>query len=298
MLNARYLEGTAYILYGPAPTPLPESSASQDHNANFGHPTSTNASSHATCQHQHHLHRETPDKDVAHFWAVFRPEIDTQIKKKQSGYQEILTPQQETESLMAASDNPILKQNGIQSFVLTGTPHPWGSYPANISEPHGCIPPHLYYRVTVSEYHRELSETSTGHREWVLPFVHRLGDGRDDAGGLTSAYSLLEDLEDADDFGDFISRTLQKLRSGEGGGEVGPNLYACTEVLISEQRTMNVIEQQFFEMSINNSERLPKELEKLQHNIEESLARTTSTSQQLPFHLVKSELKLILPIQS
>ncbi|KAG0361407.1 hypothetical protein BG005_008423 [Podila minutissima] len=99
-------------------------------------------------------------------------------------------------------------------FVLEGTPHSLGSYPPDIPEPHGCMPPHLYYATTVYEY---ILDTSTLHTStwapkatWTLPYVHRLGDGRDDAGGLTSAYHLLVDREDADDFGAFIGQIMEE----------------------------------------------------------------------------------------
>ncbi|KAG9065129.1 hypothetical protein KI688_002451 [Linnemannia hyalina] len=76
-----------------------------------------------------------------------------------------------------------------------------------MDQPHGCLPPHLYYRVTISEH-----TTSTPINEWVLPFVHRIGDGCDHAGGLTTAYNLLRDQEDAEDLGDFIHDRIRQLQ--------------------------------------------------------------------------------------
>ncbi|KAF9998435.1 hypothetical protein BGZ65_006071 [Modicella reniformis] len=129
---------------------------------------------------------------------------------------------------------------------------------------------------------------------WTLPFVHRLGDGKDDAGGLTSAYSLLEDREDADDFGDFIQDMLQQLYSEET--PLLPSLYASTEILVSETRTMDVIEDHFFSWETDTSQsgggQLPKALQELQGHI----AQVKSPSHPLPFSLVKADFKLVLPM--
>lgn len=154
-------------------------------------------------------------------------------------------------------------------FVLEGAPHPLGSYPPDIPEPHGCIPPHLYYATTVYEHSLDPSSSFSSHlsttpkRTWTLPYVHRLGDGRDDAGGLTSAYHLLVDLEDADDFGAFIEQHIMEKEQEEEGeeeqeeGESGEQeqdckkeaamLYACTNILVGEARVLSVIQSHFFE---------------------------------------------------
>ncbi|KAF9575043.1 40S ribosomal protein S28 [Mortierella alpina] len=88
-------------------------------------------------------------------------------------------------------------------------------------------------------------------QEWTLPFVHRLGDGHDHAGGLTTAYELLQDLEDAEDFGEFINARVIQIKASDDASSstaprILPSLYACTEVLVSERRMKQMIDQHFF----------------------------------------------------
>ncbi|KAG0215594.1 hypothetical protein BGX31_000818 [Mortierella sp. GBA43] len=137
-------------------------------------------------------------------------------------------------------------------------------------------------------------------REWVIPFVHRLGDGKDDAGGLTTAYSLLEEQEDADDFGNFITDMLKQL----GSEDTSPStkepslacLYACTEILVSETRTMKAIDDHLFTCKIE-ANNLPTVLQELQSHVIR-VKRSLEPSQPLPFSLVKTDLKILLPTKA
>ncbi|KAF9991227.1 40S ribosomal protein S28 [Mortierella antarctica] len=96
--------------------------------------------------------------------------------------------------------------------------------------------------------------TSNAHeplQEWTLPFVHRLGDGHDHAGGLTTAYELLQDLEDAEDFGEFINTRVTQIKAMDlacpsTAPPIRPSLYACTEVLVSERRMKQMMDQHIF----------------------------------------------------
>ncbi|KAF9203618.1 hypothetical protein BGZ49_006209 [Haplosporangium sp. Z 27] len=198
--------------------------------------------------------------------------------------------------------------------------------------PHGCIPPHLYYKVVISEYDYDENEYRYSNiKEWIIPFVHRIGDGKDDAGGLTSAYTILQDLEDADDYGAFLEHKLQRspldddvdstsTSNNSYNNNDTPSLYACTQVLISEQRTLQVLERHVFNSSRTNNgsnskcsdrsrsnvdnenysgsiERLPKALHELQGLLKKHPAKdtTTLTSVQLPYCVLKSDMKIILP---
>ncbi|KAG0268474.1 hypothetical protein BGZ95_002454, partial [Linnemannia exigua] len=190
-------------------------------------------------------------------------------------------------------------------FFLQGTPLLWGTYPLDMEEPHGCMPPHLYYRVTISEYNTNNNKNTSN--EWTLPFVHRISDGNDEAGGLTTVYTLLRDQEDAEDHGDFIKARIHLLQSlstinALGDIKITPSLYACTEILISERRTLDVIQQQFFSADIiakneRNEDRIPG-LEEFRHRLQKTLQRVDTSSESLPFSLVQSELKLILPLHT
>ncbi|KAF9108290.1 hypothetical protein BGX29_002020 [Mortierella sp. GBA35] len=194
-------------------------------------------------------------------------------------------------------------------FVLQGTPHPWGTYPPDMEQPHGCLPPHLYYHVTITEHHTNTS--STDSRKWVIPFVHRIGDGNDHAGGLTTIYSLLRDQEDAEDNGDFIHARIRQLQSSEstttpqkGDGPISPSLYASTEILISERRTVDVIQQQFFSISNSSNSNastddiLIPSLREFRRHLQITLDNMDTSSQSFSFSLVQSDLKLILPLQT
>ncbi|KAI7832396.1 hypothetical protein BC939DRAFT_498474 [Gamsiella multidivaricata] len=302
---ARYLEGTAYILYAPPFAPERTNDATNDSTAN----DHQHQHQHHCQNHEHHRNGDSDDPQP-HFWVVFRPDSETPITSGQSNHQQIQHHQ--------GSD----KESNSRLFVLKGTPHPWGSYPEDVSEPHGCIPPHLYYHVTISEhhhhYHHHHQDNDKTAAEWTLPYVHRIGDGKDDAGGLTTCYKLLEDLEDADDFGYFIQQILE--RSGSYSKEPlsplrsspttetttpaaelssAPSLYACTELLISEKRTPEVIEQQFFSWiksgdRNNSDEALPRVLSELLSDIA-GITSTTEPSRPRSSFIVKSDLKLILP---
>lgn len=288
---ARYLEGTAFVVYGPGPGPGPEPSSPPAHHPNHTHPHSHSHS------HSYALHES--EEQPAFFWAVFRPNTATILPKPSSTQQH---PPDQTNS-PSSSTKEVL-------FFLQGTPHPWGSYPPDMEQPHGCLPPHLYYRVTISEH-----TNSTPINEWVLPFVHRIGDGCDHAGGLTTSYNLLRDQEDAEDLGDFIHdriRLFQADHDHDHDLELAHNsddatsgtaatkdpilasLYACTEVLISERRTFNVIQQQFF----CSTAFLSPGLKEFQHHLQKTIDNVNSTSQFLPFSLVQSDLKLILPLHT
>ncbi|KAG0326907.1 Palmitoyltransferase [Dissophora globulifera] len=284
---ARHLEGTAYFLYGP---PMP----SQDQSTPSRHsPTRDGCPQH----HSHHVDRESPV--AASFWGVFRPSVDTQINDKS------------TASEAPAIEDQMDSQSPPQLFFLSGDPLPLGSYPLDMAEPHACIPPHLYYRVTVSGPMCDNSGSSSGSsstststsslQEYVLPFVHRLGDGKDEAGGLTSAYHLLEEFEDADDAGEFLQRRLVELQQQQNAGIkrasplfsqqlVAAAIYACTEVLVSEQRTLPLVEQEFF-----LTPQLSTELPNLRRHIMNTIRLTDLDTHPLPFHLVKSDVKLLLP---
>ncbi|KAG0299319.1 hypothetical protein BGZ98_010145 [Dissophora globulifera] len=284
---ARHLEGTAYFLYGP---PMP----SQDQSIPSRHsPTRDGCPQH----HSHHVDRESPV--AASFWGVFRPSVDTQINDKP------------TASEAPAIEDQMDSQSPPQLFFLSGDPLPLGSYPLDMAKPHACIPPHLYYRVTVSgptydgssssSISSSTSTSTSSLQEYVLPFVHRLGDGKDEAGGLTSAYHLLEEFEDADDAGEFLQRRLVELQQQQNAGIkrasplfsqqlVAAAIYACTEVLVSEKRTLPLVEQEFF-----LTPRLSTELPNLRRHIMDTIRLTDLDTHPLPFHLVKSDVKLLLP---
>ncbi|KAG0373776.1 hypothetical protein BGX24_011248 [Mortierella sp. AD032] len=188
-------------------------------------------------------------------------------------------------------------------FFLQGTPYPWGTYPSDMEEPHGCMPPNLYYRVTISECTSNNNRNTSN--EWILPFVHRIGDGNDEAGGLTTIYTLLRDQEDAEDHGDFIKARIHQLQSSSAGDassdiKITPSLYACTEILVSERRILDVIQQQFFSTAIiakneYNDVRIPG-LGAFQHHLQKTLQTVDTPSESLPFSLVQSDLKLVLPL--
>ncbi|KAF9350777.1 hypothetical protein BGX34_000997 [Mortierella sp. NVP85] len=331
----RYLEGSAYIVYGPGPEAAAAAEAmspeAKTHERNDRQTEDVAFRHHCLHNYHHqqdyeqgHVDRETQ----AHFWAVFHANVDRTIRAPY--HQEALTVESAKET--ASSSSPSL-------FVLRGFPHPWGCYPPELPEPHGCLPPHLYYRVVLSEhkYHdpsetpsaeseeaickgdragrQEIDQTDVdgSFREWILPYVHRLGDGKDDAGGLTTAYSLLEDQESADDFGDFIEEALQQLPSEEYNASPSSSssfssttedrsrnlcLYASTDILVSEMRTMDVIKDNFFtprKTETNKREEQPKALQDLRKHIAQ-VKSTLDPSQSLPFSLVKADLKLLLPM--
>ncbi|KAH7044771.1 hypothetical protein BKA57DRAFT_507169 [Linnemannia elongata] len=294
--TARYLEGTAFIVYGPGPGSGPEPSAPPSHHPHHHH-THSHTHSHL---HSHAGHEA--EEQPAFFWAVFRPSTTAVLPKPSPTQQH---PSAQTNS--SSSSNDVL-------FFLQGTPHLWGSYPPDMEQPHGCLPPHLYYRVTISEH-----TTSDPINNWVLPFVHRIGDGSDHAGGLTTAYNLLRDQEDAEDLGDFIHDRIRQLQaehnhdlefattfddatsgitanSGTAAAQdpILASLYACTEVLISERRTFDVIQQQFF----SSMAFLNPGLKEFQHHLRKTIDAVDPLSQPLPFSLVQSDLKLILPLHA
>ncbi|KAF9321685.1 hypothetical protein BG003_000105 [Podila horticola] len=186
-------------------------------------------------------------------------------------------------------------------FVLEGVPHPLGNYPPDIPEPHGCIPPHLYYATTVYEH---THNTSTPKATWTLSYVHRLGDGRDDAGGLTSAYHLLVDHEDADDFGAFIGQIMDENDSGSKKA-----LYACTNILMGETRVLGAIQKHFFEEpwrghggtrtgargAETELEELPQSLAQLKSVFDRTTDQISSLdSDEHSFSLCISDLQLVL----
>ncbi|KAF9912143.1 hypothetical protein EC991_000553 [Linnemannia zychae] len=175
-----------------------------------------------------------------------------------------------------------------------------------MDEPHGCMPPHLYYRVTICEHTKNDNTVTNNSNEWVLPYVHKIGDGNDEAGGLTTLYTLLRDQEDAEDNGVFIRTKIRHLQSSATGtynnSPIPPSLYASTEILISERRTMDVIQRQFFSSSTTTSTSvinqgsydLVPELREFQNHLQKTL-QAVDTTETLPFSLVQSDLKLILP---
>ncbi|KAG0013383.1 hypothetical protein BGZ82_002150, partial [Podila clonocystis] len=189
-----------------------------------------------------------------------------------------------------------------------GTPHPPGSYPPDIPEPHGCMPPHLYYITTVYEHSLDTSaslptSTSAPKATWTLPYVHRLGDGRDDAGGLTSAYHLLVDHEDADDFGAFIGQIM----GHESRDSKKAALYACTNILVGETRALGTIQRQFFQdpwggqggtgtgtEQTGLEELLPQGLAQLKRIFDRTI-QPSLESDEHPFSLCISDLQLVLP---
>ncbi|KAG0257110.1 hypothetical protein BG011_004160 [Mortierella polycephala] len=243
-------------------------------------------------QHGHHDHE---NKILpAHFCAVFRPSTETQIP---------MTAKSSTNN------------KGATYFVLKGSPLPWGTYPPAMRPPHGCIPPHLYYHVKISEYlDIEALSGSQEHgvdgfsdnldrmnlhgdggiakdqvepiAEWVVPFVHRIGNGNDHAGGLTTAYDLLEDLEDAEDFGQFIQEIFARLQPSTR--PLVPSLYACTQVLVSEQRMVKVIDEHFFFADATRF-KCPEPLDDLKRLLQDPASAAQSS------WVVMSDLKLILP---
>ncbi|KAF9290429.1 hypothetical protein BGZ68_007057 [Mortierella alpina] len=213
-------------------------------------------------------------------------------------------------------------------FVLRGVPHLWGAYPPDIVKPHGCIPPHLYYSVNVSEYDYErkphqdrdtnssvtdtlrhitlddknnsdcTSHTQKPLQEWTLPFVHRLGDGHDHAGGLTTAYEMLQDLEGAEDFGDFIKARVTQIKASSltcpsKTPIIPPSLYASTEVLVSERRMKQMINQHFFRADTMDevAAALPEALRELRQRVQD----LEHSSEYHRIWLAKSDLTLLLP---
>jgi hypothetical protein len=137
--------------------------------------------------------------------------------------------------------------------------------------------------------------------------VHRFGDGQDDAGGLTTAYHVLEEREDADDFGVFIDELTRRFRdaslssskSGQSILRKLPNsiysqvaMYACTEVLVSETRTQKMVEDHFF--STTSQAPMPEQLKQFKRHFYSTLESSTTT---MPFWIVKSDLKIILPVE-
>ncbi|KFH63224.1 hypothetical protein MVEG_10635 [Podila verticillata NRRL 6337] len=275
--SRRHILGTAHIAFGP-PTSSPSPAQTSHPHPHLRHPH----------DHHHPLHHHSNESNP-HFWAIM--------------------PSPTTNSC----------------FVLKGTPHPLGSYPPDIPEPHGCIPPHLYYATTVYEHTFDLSSSSssslhlstTPKRTWTLPYVHRLGDGRDDAGGLTSAYHLLIDLEDADDFGAFIGQHVvkdekeeeeQEEEDEEEEGESGEHeqdrkkevamMYACTNILVGEARVLNTIKSHFFEPWSKEQGPLPLtglEIPQSLTQLKDIFATLAQASLDHPFSLCISELQLVLP---
>ncbi|KAF9304831.1 hypothetical protein BGZ74_000430 [Mortierella antarctica] len=248
-------------------------------------PTSPSSapSQQTTLHHHHHDHHDHPNEpnQAPHFWAIM--------------------PSPSTDSC----------------FVLEGTPHSLGSYPPDIPEPHRCMPPHLYYATTVYEY---ILDTSTLHTStwapkatWTLPYVHRLGDGRDDAGGLTSAYHLLVDREDADDFGAFIGQIMEEDAEDENHNINKAALYACTNILVGETRVLGGIQKHFFEEpwkrqqgtragagaggAATGGEVLPQSLAQLKRVFDTTaFAQASSDSEdEHSFSLCISDLQLVLP---
>ncbi|CAO3565625.1 unnamed protein product [Mortierella alpina] len=292
--QARHLFGTAYIVYGPGVTPAEPNAESR------------------LCSHSHSHQQSEQPTTQDHFWAIFRPSADTRL------------PSPISESSPSLSEAPPF-------FVLRGVPHHWGSYPPDIVKPHGCIPPHLYYRVAISEHNTSSSRTAHHHRgndngvsdtlrqislddkssddcllgahrplqEWTLPFVHRLGDGHDHAGGLTTAYDLLQDLEDAEDYGEFINARVTQINSSELASSatrppILPSLYACTEVLVSERRMKPILDQHFFDFGPKdqNSTAAPVALRELRQLVQD--LRDSSENHRI--WLAKSDLTLLLPL--
>jgi hypothetical protein len=139
-----------------------------------------------------------------------------------------------------------------------------------------------------------------------------MGDGNDHAGGLTTIYTLLRDQDDAEDHGDFIHAKIRQLQQFHHHREllssaaeatttfsahensISASLYACTEILISERRTLDVIQEQFFSATAKSS----SDLKEFQHHLLKLLETADRTSQSPPLSLVQSNLKLILPLQS
>ncbi|KAG0082556.1 hypothetical protein BGZ92_011625 [Podila epicladia] len=248
----------------------------------FG-PGSTSPSSvplqQTTLHHHHHDHHDQPNEpnQAPYFWAIM--------------------PSPSTNSC----------------FVLEGTPHSLGSYPPEIPEPHGCMPPHLYYATTVYEY---TLDSSCSHASswtwapkatWTLPYVHRLGDGRDDAGGLTSAYHLLVDREDADDFGAFIGQIMEEVAEEVNQNSKKAALYACTNILVGETRVLGEIQKYFFEEpwqrhegigALPGLELLPQSLAQLKRVFDTTAIAQASlldSEDEHPFSLCISDLQLVLP---
>ncbi|KAF9373517.1 hypothetical protein CPB97_000487 [Podila verticillata] len=256
----------------------------------FGPPTSLPSPTQTSHPHRrhhpdrHHHHHHQSNESNPHFWAIM--------------------PSPATNSC----------------FVLKGIPHPLGSYPLDIPEPHGCIPPHLYYATTVYEHTLDPSSSSlhlstTPKRTWTLPYVHRLGDGRDDAGGLTSAYHLLIDLEDADDFGAFIGQHVMEEKQEEKQeeeeeeeGESGEHerdhkkeaamMYACTNILVGEARVLSAIRSHFFEPWSKGQGPPPLtglEIPQSLAQLKDIFPTLAQASLDHPFSLCISDLQLVLP---
>ncbi|KAF9915209.1 hypothetical protein BX616_006659 [Lobosporangium transversale] len=362
----RYFEGTAFIVYGPSFVKDTISTQSQEQQISY-----CNHVHHVHAQHEHKQMKENANANAnasettfslhsqqcPDFIATFRPRLSLMLQEQQG-------KEEEDKSLTELDDRGLNNNQAFQQgkeqqqrmrkghnqddqqreelttdkmFILTGTPHPWGSYPHDISPPHGCIPPHLYYQVSIMEYDQSSNfscrnsqniqeERERGPRDlesnkgsttdlnpgdrggmfenkWIIPFVHRFGDGQDDAGGLTSSYQALEHSEDGvDDYGAFMEYRVATATAARSC-----SLYASTDVLISEQRVTEVIEREFFSQgsveASSTTAATPTKIASITttHELLEPLKRQLAycyKSKQLPpFVVLQSDLKLILPDQ-
>ncbi|KAG0224761.1 hypothetical protein BGW42_004873 [Actinomortierella wolfii] len=102
----------------------------------------------------------------------------------------------------------------ISHLTLIAKPRALGIWPPSRPKPHGCLPTNLYYSMLLTAYgtrqrsgrdgageRGQTSDVQEQHevlRQWIIPFIHRLGDGHDDAGGLTTRLcgDTEEDLTD------------------------------------------------------------------------------------------------------
>ncbi|KAF9581090.1 hypothetical protein BGW38_002021 [Lunasporangiospora selenospora] len=315
------LEGTAYFLYGQRPACLPDQLLSKFRAHTLAEtptessPPPTSHSSrdpHHHCGHGHSRKSlDTGHDTPAWFWAVFQPSKITIIEQRSASKVD------RNDSVEETAKSPC--------FYLMGTPRPWGEYPSDMPVPHGCIPPHLYYSVDM--FSTEINSNSQGQRlrEWSLPFVHRFGDGRDDAGGLTTGYHRLQDLDDADDFGQFLdqlpnqpaavtSSSLNEHHHKENKDYVQlPALYASTQVLASETRTMTLIQDHFLTKAVGTTpvnlttsrvcqfQEQIKALVSNHHNNNNNNNNNdddddlNSVDQELPLWVLISDLRMILP---
>ncbi|KAG0268498.1 hypothetical protein DFQ27_006563 [Actinomortierella ambigua] len=95
----------------------------------------------------------------------------------------------------------------ISHFTFVAKPKALGVWPPSRPKPHGCLPPSLYYSLLLTAYgtHETAQDRNDGSgqvgterdgyvvlKRWIVPFVHRLGDGHDDAGGLTTRLTSSE----------------------------------------------------------------------------------------------------------
>jgi len=309
------IEGTAYILYGRGPCDLTSFADLDQDSWQRQDPNQENEQNRLQSHLHHHQHDHDHDHGhdhdpPKHFWAIFHPEKDTLISSDG------------TVSTTSTKGNI----DAAFHLFLSGTPHAWGSFPPEMPAPHGCIPPHLYYKVNLLRP-RLKSSTATNDlnteggrdqiydfQEHTIPFVHRFGDNKDDAGGLTTAYHLLEKLESADDYGAFMDELIHVFQSASVASSTNSQdknrvssgdlprsstgaltsqvaLYACTEVLFSDTKTRQLIHNHFFS-STTKMPLPPSMMQFVNHCYEYSESTEPSNAPRI----LKSDLKILLPV--